>query len=797
MRYTRTIWILWVLVVLFGIGNIPAQTTAEDRNHGEQCIFTNRGALWRSAPDGLDLLRETAPRVFGGLKNYGTIGALGSTPMDSISYTGTTYSQNFDSLASSGSGVAWTNDTTIPGWFLYAQPAPGTAITTYNADSGTSSAGSFYSFGSSGSGERALGGLGTGGTYFGSPSSGSIAGWIAFSATNDTGATINDVTIAFDGEQWRKSGDTVAHSMVFEYGIGGTFGAVSIWTAPGGNFDWASPVFTAGGAAVNGNTAGKVAGRGGTISSLGWDNGETLWIRWVERNDAGSDHSLAIDEFSLSSPAVPTPTPSPSPSPSSPTPSPSPTPTATPTPTPPPVTCLTPDNGLGTADLPTCRHLGGPMEISAGLPPSTRLLSAASLDTYRDIVRTPGGPLGGETDTAKATLRLEMNGTGTQAGFRRLLELTVDDYVTYLGPRTPGNPVQSFDTEMFRLQGQLPAGDPDFDLLRVTAGSAFGMPSPGHTTLTRVGGPGTPWMVDSFFDITYRIDFVGKPGGPLGGMSGSTTATIRWHQVRGPVAPTACEPLDNGGGTADLPALCPYTGWPKSVIDGLPEGTTLQSDAFFDVFTGIVRSPGGTLGGEVEQFGSTLTLEVAGTGNLSGYHRTIPMLNVQVEVHTAPRTPGTPVQSFDTDMFGMQGQLPAGDPDFDLLRVTAGSAFGMPSPGHTTLTQLPGGHWNVDSFFDIEYRIDFIGHPGGPFGGMSGSTTATIRMQQGTPFVLPSPTPTPTPVADLVVTKTDSADPVVEGSQFTYTIRVQNNGPDTATNVTVSDPLPLLSSFFD
>ena len=55
----------------------------------------------------------------------------------------------------------------------------------------------------------------------------------------------------------------------------------------------------------------------------------------------------------------------------------------------------------------------------------------------------------------------------------------------------------------------------------------------------------------------------------------------------------------------------------------------------------------------------------------------------------------------------------------------------MPSPGHTTLTQQ-GANWAVDSFFDITYRIDFVGRPGGHFGGMSGSTTATIRMATGT-----------------------------------------------------------------
>ena len=65
-------------------------------------------------------------------------------------------------------------------------------------------------------------------------------------------------------------------------------------------------------------------------------------------------------------------------------------------------------------------------------------------------------------------------------------------------------------------------------------------------------------------------------------------------------------------------------------------------------------------------------------------------------------------------MQAIQGQIPAGDPDFDLLRVTAGTSFGMPSPGHTTLTRLPAsGNWNVDSFFDITYRIalDFSAGP--------------------------------------------------------------------------------------
>jgi hypothetical protein len=82
-------------------------------------------------------------------------------------------------------------------------------------------------------------------------------------------------------------------------------------------------------------------------------------------------------------------------------------------------------------------------------------------------------------------------------------------------------------------------------------------------------------------------------------------------------------------------------------------------------------------------------------------------------------------------MYRIQGQFPPGDPDFDLLRITAGTSFGLPSPGHTTLTHTPDGNWSVDSFFDITYRIDFVGAPGGPLSGKSGSTTLTIRMQVG------------------------------------------------------------------
>src|SRR5439155_1680199 len=47
------------------------------------------------------------------------------------------------------------------------------------------------------------------------------------------------------------------------------------------------------------------------------------------------------------------------------------------------------------------------------------------------------------------------------------------------------------------------------------------------------------------------------------------------------------------------------------------------------------------------------------------------------------------------------------------------------------------------------------------------------------------------PQNDVSVTKTDGVDSVVPGTSTTYTIVVSNTGPSTATNVAVSDPLPV------
>jgi hypothetical protein len=146
------------------------------------------------------------------------------------------------------------------------------------------------------------------------------------------------------------------------------------------------------------------------------------------------------------------------------------------------------------------------------------------------------------------------------------------------------------------------------------------------------------------------------------------------------------------------------------------------------VIPGDCEVPGGSLGGQIQCYDGTLKFDVSGTGALTGFNRTlwVPMF---AESHSGPRIPGNMVQQFPTDMFRLQGEL-FGDPDFCMFRVTAGTNFGLPSPGETTLRHVTSGDFAVDSFFDVTYQIEFEGCPGSALDGFLGTTTATVRWEQ-------------------------------------------------------------------
>lgn len=395
--------------------------------------------------------------------------------------------------------------------------------------------------------------------------------------------------------------------------------------------------------------------------------------------------------------------------------------------------CDEPDNSKGTAAWPPTCPQGTVGRTEGVIAENGPLPSWAMVADFRwqvapgSVTSAPGGDLGGEVVLMDQVLTLDVRGEGSLGGFARMVSLPVQSRI-FAGPALHYLPHQGRPLEIEMLTGQI-TGDPDFDLLRVTAGSGFGLPSPGHTSLTHAAGG--RWTIDSFFDITYRIDFVGAPGGALAGLSGSHVATLRCQMGRPREA--SCLAPDNGLGTIDFPPSCPdgYASVRRApgALAGTPPGSPLLVDVEILPLSLIGSGPGGLLGGEQQASNAAYRLRVVGTGALAGFERQLSAVG-PLETHTAPHAVVVSPQHFETLVYRAQGQV-TGDPDFDLLRITAGNGFGLPSPGHTTL-RSSGPDWQVDSFFDITYRIDFIGAPGGPLAGMSGSTTARRAFVLGT-----------------------------------------------------------------
>lgn len=211
----------------------------------------------------------------------------------SITAVNTPFSENFDTLATSGTTNAWADNVTLVGWYSQFQLVPANP-TTYRADAGTSNTGAIYSYGTGTATERAFGSVssGTPGTIFN-----------AVRLVNNTGGTITSLMVGFTGEQWRNGGNTSAQQLDFQYQVGAP-GAITDANTPStgwtdvNSLDFVSPVVGATAAALDGNAAAnRTAKLGAFLVTI--NAGEEVWLRWADANDSGNDHGLAVDDFSV------------------------------------------------------------------------------------------------------------------------------------------------------------------------------------------------------------------------------------------------------------------------------------------------------------------------------------------------------------------------------------------------------------------------------------------------------------------------------------------------------------------
>ncbi len=195
--------------------------------------------------------------------------------------------------------------------------------------------------------------------------------------------------------------------------------------------------------------------------------------------------------------------------------------------------CTIPESGGGTGSMPPTCAFSGLLQISNGLTNATIDIEA-NLKDFQNTLELVGGALGGTQATFDANLTMQMTGTGTLAGFSRFLQMPVSGIFDF-GPRVLGDPVQVFPGNVVFLSGII-VSEPDFLSISFNAGTSLGMPGPGETTLVRMGSLGTPYDVESFFDISYQIEFEGALGSVLEGMSGLTRGS---HQFAVCSSPTS------------------------------------------------------------------------------------------------------------------------------------------------------------------------------------------------------------------------------------------------------------------
>ena len=232
---------------------------------------------------------------------------------------GLTYSQNFDSLASSTTTttVPWADNTTLPGWYASRAYVSGTTSafgpftwTSYRVAGGENNSGSIYSFGTNGVGpitDRALGSISSG-----TPKTNVFGVRIK----NDTANSVGAITVSYTGEEWRNGGNTAVQTLAFSYGTSSVGFSSPIDTGTPGVNGWVGFAALNFNTPVTGATAGVLDGNDPAnrtiisptvLTGVTLNPGDEIFLRWLDIDDSGNDHGFGIDDLTVSFSAVPEP----------------------------------------------------------------------------------------------------------------------------------------------------------------------------------------------------------------------------------------------------------------------------------------------------------------------------------------------------------------------------------------------------------------------------------------------------------------------------------------------------------
>lgn len=204
--------------------------------------------------------------------------------MAQLTTLGFTILESFDNLVLSGTSAE------LPGDWAILERGTSTANDgLVRANNGGTGNGNTYSYGLSGSSDRALGMIKTAtfNSTFGS------------SFTNDTGQTITALEISYIGEQWRLGASGRGEDRLdFQISFDATSLSTGTWMDID-ELDFSSPVTEGTVGALNGNLAANSTLVSATIGGLSIAAGATFWIRFTDFEAAGADDGLAVDNFAI------------------------------------------------------------------------------------------------------------------------------------------------------------------------------------------------------------------------------------------------------------------------------------------------------------------------------------------------------------------------------------------------------------------------------------------------------------------------------------------------------------------
>jgi uncharacterized repeat protein (TIGR01451 family) len=264
---------------------------------------------------------------------------------------------------------------------------------------------------------------------------------------------------------------------------------------------------------------------------------------------------------------------------------------------------------------------------------------------------------------------------------------------------------------------------------------------------------------------------------------------------------------------------------------GTPDGTgTIQNDDAADLVISQTYPGGGLTGATfsndfIELFNQgTTTVNFAVTPYSVQFLSTSASTWAKTDITSGTIAPGGYFLIQETSGGGAGAPLPTPDAtgSLNLTSTTAGKVALV--VGGTLLVNSCPGDDGSSPFNPVDATVvDFVGYGGtaatanhcyegsgpAPYT-LSNNVTADFRKFGGcqdtndnaADFVTATPNPrnTSSPInncasADLEIAKTDSPDPVITGSNVTYTITVTNHGPAAAASVVVTDNLPANVTF--